>query len=56
MLMNKQQKVNIHISVLWKIFTYKHYWDVNNKKAGSALIWYKHTCAHDSSGVLALTE
>lgn len=54
--MNNQQKVNIHITVLWKNFIYKHYRDINNKKVRNTLIWYKPTCAHDSSGVLALTE
>ena len=34
----------------------KHYCDINNKKAGNTLIQRKPTCAHDSSGVLALTE
>ena len=56
MLTNKQQKVIIHNIVLWKKCIYKYYRDINSKKGGSALIWYKPTCAHDSSGVLALTE
>lgn len=51
MLTNKQQKINIHIIVLWKNLSIN-----TTKEVATALTWHKPTCAHDSSGVLALTE